>query len=111
MPNILRYDPDADAMYVRVSSRHAWESLEINQNLNIDLDRNGKVVGAELLDVRRFIKRLFGRSVDSKAIKDLKVRISSESGSELVLDIQHSKERIRYAIPGAYTSPLLSVSR
>ena len=110
MPNILRYDPDADALYVRVSSRHAWESLEINQNLNIDLDRNGKVVGVELLDVRRFVKRLFGHSVDPEAIKDLKIKVSSESGQELILDMRYSKERIRYAIPGAYASPIISVS-
>lgn len=110
MPNILRYDPDADAMYVRVSSRHAWESLEINQNLLVDLDRSGKVVGVELLDVRSFIKRLFGHSVNQEAIKDLKIRISSESEQELILDIRHSGERIRYAIPGAYASPLVSVS-
>ncbi len=110
MPNILRYDPDADAMYVRVSSRHAWESLEINHNLNIDLDRNGKVVGVELLDVRRFVKRLFGHSVEPEAIKDLKIRILSESKQELVLDMRYSGERIRYAIPSAYTSPLVSIS-
>ena len=108
MPNILRYDSDADAMYVQVSSRHAWESLEINQNILVDLDRNGRLVGVELLDVRRFIKRLFGHSVSPESARNLKIRISPESKQELILDMSYSGERIRYAIPGAYASPIVS---
>ncbi|MFH1095735.1 MAG: DUF2283 domain-containing protein [Candidatus Micrarchaeota archaeon] len=108
MPNVLRYDPDADAMYVRLSSRHAWETLEINSNLNIDLDQTGRVVGVELLDVRRFAKSLFGHVLDDEGLKNLHIKASTRTGRELVLDMDCAGEHVRYAIPGAYKSPVVS---
>ncbi len=109
MSSIMRYDPEADAMHVRISSRKAWESLEINQNLNLDLDHNGHPVGIELLDMRKFVSALFGHSIDSGQLKNLKVKALSPNGQEVILDLHYGAERIRYAIPGAYASPVVAI--
>ena len=103
----MKYDPDADAMYVRLSSRKAWESLEINQNLNLDLDQNKRLVGVELLDVSKFVSALFGHQINMSRIRDLKVEVRSKDGREVILDIFFEGEKVRYAIPRAYTSPLV----
>ena len=106
--NIVRYDPEANAMYVRLSSRKAWETMEINHHVNVDLDRSGHVVSVELLDLRKFIENIFGKNLTEAKLKSVKIHARTESGSELILDMNYAGERAYYAIPQAYTSPLVA---
>ena len=47
-----RYDPVADALFVRFSDDPILESEEVRPGLIIDLDSAGHIVGIELLDAR-----------------------------------------------------------
>ena len=46
----IKYDKEADAMYLRFSDAEVAESDEDKPGIIIDYDKNGKIVGIELLD-------------------------------------------------------------
>ncbi|MAH07866.1 DUF2283 domain-containing protein [Candidatus Pacearchaeota archaeon] len=47
----IRYDKDADAMYLKFGEGDYVESKEIEEGVVIDFDENGKIIGMEVLDV------------------------------------------------------------
>ena len=108
MSKLAQYDPQSNAAYVHFSSHKAWETMEINQHLNVDLDKQGHIVGIELLDVRRFIQQIFGSDPTPEKIKSLKIEVCSETGEEVVLRMNYTNEQVLYAIPKSYTSPLVA---
>lgn len=48
---ILELDLDADAAYIRLSHEAVAQTVEVNDEVVVDLDRNGVVVGIETLRV------------------------------------------------------------
>ncbi len=108
MSKLAQYDQQANAFYMHLSSRKAWETLEINQHINIDLDKQGRIAGVELLNVRQFIQQIFGSAPTAEKLKSLKVEVCTETGGEVVLRMNYIHEHVLYAIPKAYTSPLVS---
>jgi uncharacterized protein YuzE len=48
----LRYDSEADALYVRFSDQQIIESEEVRPGLILDFDEKGRIVAIEMLDVR-----------------------------------------------------------
>jgi uncharacterized protein YuzE len=49
MPITAEYDPEADALYVRISARERQRAVEINDRTYADVDVSGHVVGIEIL--------------------------------------------------------------
>jgi uncharacterized protein YuzE len=49
----LRYDSDADALYVRFSDQKILESEEVRPGLILDFDEQGRIVAMEMVDVRK----------------------------------------------------------
>ncbi len=49
------YDPDADAMYLRIAPKgtKVAQTRELEPGIMLDLDAEGRVIGIEVLDVRR----------------------------------------------------------
>jgi len=47
------YDPAMDALSVRLTEADILESEEVRPGLVVDLDKNGRIVGFEILDARR----------------------------------------------------------
>ena len=47
----IEYDQQADAMYIRLRACTVAESEEIRPGVVFDYDREGKVLGIEMLDV------------------------------------------------------------
>ena len=47
----VRFDEQADALYVRLGDSSVVESEELRPGLIVDLDERGEVVGLEILDV------------------------------------------------------------
>ena len=47
----VRYDEKADAIYIRFDESKYFESDEIKEGVILDYDKNGKIVGLEILDV------------------------------------------------------------
>jgi len=51
------YDREADAMYIRVKKGKVHKTLEVSDAVNVDVDRNGRALGIELLFVSSQIPR------------------------------------------------------
>lgn len=54
----IQYDPSVDAMYIRLTDGKYEESIEAQPGVLLDLDKNGTVVGVELLQVAERIPSL-----------------------------------------------------
>jgi len=46
----IEYDNEIDALYIRLQEKHVDRTLEIEEDLNIDLDASGKMIGLEVLN-------------------------------------------------------------
>jgi len=51
----IRYDPDADAMYIRLTDEEIDKTRKIDDNTILDYDKNGQLVGIEILFVKERI--------------------------------------------------------
>lgn len=49
----VQYDPQADAMYIRLAAGEVADSDEVREGVVLDYDAQGRVLGIELLDVSR----------------------------------------------------------
>ncbi len=48
----ISYDKDADAMYIKVDKGKYEVSEEIENGIILDLDKKGKILGVEILNVK-----------------------------------------------------------
>ena len=48
----FRYDPDVDAVYMRITDADIVESEEVQPGMIIDFDAEGKIVAMEFLKAR-----------------------------------------------------------
>jgi len=46
----VKYDPLADALYIRVRDGDIVDSIEVRENLIVDFDKNGEVIGIEVIN-------------------------------------------------------------
>jgi uncharacterized protein YuzE len=46
----IEYDKDVDALYIRIQEKKVAQTREIEDGLNVDLDKQGKIIGFEILD-------------------------------------------------------------
>jgi uncharacterized protein YuzE len=47
----FQYDPDAEAVYIRISQGDVAETVEVTDELYIDVDEKGDPIGIEILGV------------------------------------------------------------
>ncbi len=50
----FNYDPNVDAMYIKLSDRQVIESEEIRKDIILDYDEAGNVTGVELLNASKY---------------------------------------------------------
>lgn len=55
----VTYDPEADALYISLSDGTRDSQREVNENMILDLNKDGEVVGIEILDA----KETYGREI------------------------------------------------
>ena len=48
----IRYDPDADAMYITLREDKITSTKEIDENTILDFNKAGQVIGVEILFVK-----------------------------------------------------------
>ena len=60
----IRYDKDADAMYIKLKEDEIVNTKEIDRNTIIDLNKKGEIIGIEIL---------FVKERNPKLLKELKV--------------------------------------
>jgi uncharacterized protein YuzE len=49
----MTWDKEADALYIRFDETKIVESEEVSDGIILDFDASGRMVGFEMLDVRR----------------------------------------------------------
>lgn len=46
----VSYDPTADALYIRLREGKVADSVELSNNIIVDYDEEGKIIGIEILN-------------------------------------------------------------
>jgi uncharacterized protein YuzE len=58
----MKYDPDADALYIKVKNDKVNHTKEIDSNTVVDFNKEGEMIGLEILFVKErnpnFLKEL-----------------------------------------------------
>ena len=49
----IEYDPKADAMTIRLCAGSVFANSEVRPNVFLDTDESGRVLGIEMLDVKK----------------------------------------------------------
>ena len=49
----IEYDPEADALYIRFHDAKPANNVDIEDGVTVDLDAQKRLIGIEVLDVRR----------------------------------------------------------
>ena len=52
----IEYDKDADAAYIyfkEITEGEAVQTISLNESVNIDLDKEGRTLGIEILDANK----------------------------------------------------------
>ncbi|MDR3471625.1 MAG: DUF2283 domain-containing protein [Devosia sp.] len=52
MTPTVKYDPEANAAYIRLSLEKVEESEEVSRGIVLDYDAKGRIVGMEVMDAR-----------------------------------------------------------
>ncbi|MCL4476813.1 MAG: DUF2283 domain-containing protein [Nitrospirae bacterium] len=67
----IEYDHYAKALYLRLQEKEGGRTLEINENLIIDLDSAGNLIGVEILNPEDYpIEKMLKLTVEEYAEKD-----------------------------------------
>jgi uncharacterized protein YuzE len=53
----ITYDPEADVLYVAFRDAQAKDGIDIEEGVSVDLDKDGHVIGIELLDASQRLTR------------------------------------------------------
>ena len=62
----ITFDKDADAVYIEFSSGNFASNKKIDDDTILDLDKNGNILGIELLNVSKRISKDFLSEVNVK---------------------------------------------
>jgi len=70
----IHYDKKADALYIRFSEEKYFESEELKEGFIADLDKKGKLIGLEILDVsenlpKESLKKVSFELLEKQAIR------------------------------------------
>ena len=71
----IRYDPEADAMYIKFREGEYEISEEIREGIIIDFDKDNEIIGMEILDVK---EKLTPSSVAEMSFKYSKIELVKE---------------------------------
>ena len=54
----IRYDPEIDAMYIKLIDAPYMESEEIEKDIIIDYSSEGKIIAIEILNVKKHLETI-----------------------------------------------------
>ena len=109
------YDDEDDVLYIRNSGREVEESVEFSEDIVLDLDKEGRVIGVEIFYASEFLN-LFNREIDKDFLMNLKeARIEYKDFRNMwfiVLVLRSDKGEISQPLPplkkSEYVSPLIA---
>lgn len=64
----INYHKKEDALYLRFNEASIVESDEVREGVILDYDRNGKIVGLEVLDVSKRFPRKFTSAIAKRKL-------------------------------------------
>ena len=79
----IEYDNEIDALYIRLQEKYVDRTVEIEEGLNIDFDKSGKLVGLEVIDAagRYSLSDIFNLSTENLILeKSLTKKAKSKLG-------------------------------
>lgn len=105
----INYDPDADAVSLKLRSAKSHMTAEITEHILLDLDSNNNPIGLEILDASEEISKAFGRIVSKNEIKQILCNFEQEPNNQYRIQFNSpvKKEHASIIIP-LYKSPIIS---
>ena len=70
----ITYDPEADALYIRLREVELADSMDVEEGVTVDLDNEGHIAGIEILDAS---KRLTARELVNVNIENLPLEVGT----------------------------------
>lgn len=72
----IHYDPKADAAYIELAKGKYEVSREISESVIVDEDKNGKILGVEVLDISKVFGPKFRANMESSQTAAVAHKIS-----------------------------------
>ena len=109
------YDAEDDVLYIQNSLKEVEESVEFSEDIVLDLDKNGNIIGMEIFYASEFFN-LLNEDINRKFLQDLEdVSLQYKDFRNIwfiVLVLKTKNKVIRQAMPplrkSEYISPLIS---
>ncbi len=73
----ITYDHEVDALYIQLTDKKPARGVDIEEGVTVDLDKQGHLVGIEILDAS---ERLGKEQLHSVTLKDLAFEPSLSKG-------------------------------
>ena len=72
----IEYDKEVDALYIRLQEKYVNRTVEIEDGINIDFDKSGKLIGIEILDAteRYSLSDIFNIATENLILESNKIR-------------------------------------
>ncbi len=104
----IKYDPEADAISINISSKKAYESMELTEHIIVDFSQSGSLVGVEMLDASHELSKLFGRKIKQEELKSMLCNLVMEKNNKYLLRFENPKKReTANLLISAYRSPVV----
>ncbi len=112
------YDTEDDVLYIQNAVKEVEESVEFSEDIVLDLDKNGNVIGIEIFYASEFLN-LFNKEIDKEFLENLKdVDIEYKDFRNIwfiVIVLKAKNKVIRQSMPplrkSEYISPLIASSK
>lgn len=70
----IEYDRYAKALYIRLQEKERSRTVEINENLNLDMDEKGNLIGIEILNPEDYpVEKILKPVVEEYTEKDAEI--------------------------------------
>ncbi len=67
----IEYDQEADALYIQLRAVHPDDNIDIEEGVTVDLDKEGHIIGIEILDAseRLGLESLLNVSIENMPLE------------------------------------------
>ncbi|MBU0561511.1 MAG: DUF2283 domain-containing protein [Bacteroidota bacterium] len=45
----IEYDREVDSLYIRIQEKEVFKTKELDEGINLDIDKEGKIIGIEII--------------------------------------------------------------
>lgn len=66
--NNMKYFPDEDIIYIKISDGEEYNSVEISPNITAEINNDNEIIGIEILNASNYIRDNILESVQAKLL-------------------------------------------